>query len=226
MKKNLFIILFVVAFCGVFAGILQEEKWIDYLFKPLIMISLAGHFVVNSAKTDKTIVKFALLAFLFSWLGDLLLMFTEKGMLFFMLGLVGFLIAQINYILLFNKSVQLAGAKPFLRQNIYWLILYGLYGSVLYVLLFNKLDQVLKAGVFIYMLALLGMSAMALNRLNVIPRTSAVLVFAGSVLFVLSDTLIAFDKFYMPIPFDRLLVMFTYMTAQYLIVKGIIKQFN
>jgi len=43
----------------------------------------------------------------------------------------------------------------------------------------------------------------------------------GSALFVLSDTFIALDKFYIPIPHNKWIVMITYIAGQYLIVRGI-----
>jgi uncharacterized membrane protein YhhN len=76
------------------------------------------------------------------------------------------------------------------------------------------------------MLAIMGMSAMALNRFRAVNQLSFSMVFAGSVLFVISDTLIALDKFLTPIQNDRLLIMPTYMAAQFLIMKGILKQFE
>jgi uncharacterized membrane protein YhhN len=70
------------------------------------------------------------------------------------------------------------------------------------------------------------MSAMALNRFRAVNPASFFLVFAGSVLFVISDSLIALDKFLTSIPHDRLLVMSTYISAQFLIMMGILKQFE
>ena len=93
-------------------------------------------------------------------------------------------------------------------------------------MLFNQLDIALKIAVFVYMLAIVGMSAMALNRYKTVNKASFIQVFGGSVLFVISDSFIALDKFFTPIPNDRLLVMSTYIAAQYLIMRGILKQFD
>jgi uncharacterized membrane protein YhhN len=101
-----------------------------------------------------------------------------------------------------------------------------MYGFSIYTLLFNHLDIVLKIAVFVYMVALLGMSAMALNRYKTVSKASFNLVFYGSVLFVISDSLIAIDKFLTPIPNDRIFIMSTYIAAQYLIMRGILKQFE
>jgi len=226
MKKSIFTLLFIVSVVGVFAGIVLHVKWLDYVSKPLIMISIGGHFLLNSKNIDKNIVRFAMFAFLFSLFGDSFLMFTDNGMLYFIFGLASFFIAQISYIFLFRQTIKIADGEPFLRKNSLYLNGYIMYGFVIYILLFNHLDIVLKIVVFIYMLALLGMSTMALNRFKTVSSQSFFFVLYGSILFVISDTLIALDKFLMPIPNDRLFVMSTYMAAQFLIMKGILKQFE
>jgi uncharacterized membrane protein YhhN len=223
MKKSLFTFLFTLSIVGVFTGILLHVKWLDYLCKPLIMISIGGYFLLNSKTLDKSIVRVAMFAFLFSLFGDSFLMFTNQSMVYFMLGLASFLIAQIFYILLFRQSIRLSGKEPFLSNNRIYLIAYVLCGATIYSLLFNHLDFVLKIAVFIYMTAILSMSAMALNRYKTVSLSSFSFVFFGSILFVISDTLIAFDKFYIAIPNDRIFVMSTYIAAQYLIMRGILK---
>jgi uncharacterized membrane protein YhhN len=226
MKKNLFTFLFILSIIGVFTGILLHVKWLDYLSKPLVMISIGGHFLLKSKTIDKNTVILAVFAFLFSLSGDSFLMFPSNGMKFFILGLASFLIAQIFYIFLFRQTIKLSGKPPFLRNNKIFLIAFVLYGATIYTLLFNHLDSVLKIAVFFYMTAILGMSAMALNRFRTISFVSFSFVFIGSVLFVLSDTIIAIDKFYSEIPYNRIFVMSTYIAAQFLIMRGLLKQFE
>ncbi len=226
MKKTIFNLLFIVSVVGVISGILLQIKWFDYIFKPLIMISVGGYFLSNSKHFDQKIVTYALIAFVFSLAGDSFLMFVNRGMNYFISGLASFLVAQIGYILLFLRTVKISGNQPFLKKGLFWLTVYIIYGGTIYLLLFNRLDFVLKIAVFIYMIALLGMSATALNRFKTVGPASFILVFAGSILFVISDSLIAVDKFLVLLPNDRFLVMATYMPAQYLIMRGVLKQFS
>jgi len=44
----------------------------------------------------------------------------------------------------------------------------------------------------------------------------------GAIFFMLSDTLLAMNKFVAPIENERVLIMSTYIIAQFLIAKGII----
>lgn len=49
------------------------------------------------------------------------------------------------------------------------------------------------------------------------------LVFGGSVLFMVSDSVLAFNKFHSPIPWSGVLIMTTYIAGQFLIVRGLTK---
>ncbi len=63
---------------------------------------------------------------------------------------------------------------------------------------------------------------MSLNRSGRVGAMSFKLVFVGSLLFLLSDTMIAFNKFHSDIPMAGFLIMITYIAAQYLIMRGLI----
>ncbi len=226
MKKYLFHILFLIIVVGDLTGELLQIKWIDYSFKPFILIWIGGYFLMHAKNIDKKVVQLALFAFVFSWFGDMLLMFGEIDFIYFMLGLVSFLIAQIVYIFLFLRTINISGKMPFLKKKPFWLIAYIAFGLIVYTILYNHLDAVLKIAVFVYMTALLSMSAMALNRFGNGHPISFSLVFIGSLLFVLSDTMIALNKFLAPIPYEGILIMTTYISAQYLIMRGLLKQYE
>jgi len=226
VKKIVFHLLFLVIVFGDLTGELLHIKWLVYIFKPLIMLSITAYFLLHSKTIHKKVVQLAVLVFGFSWLGDILLMFGDSDFIFFILGLVAFLSAQIFYIFLFLQTIKLSGKISFLKKKPYWLLAYIVYGLVIYTILFDHLDTVLKVAVFIYMLALLGMSLMALNRFGNGHPVSFILVFVGSILFVLSDSMIAINKFLMVLPYEGILIMTTYIAAQYLIMRGILKQYE
>jgi uncharacterized membrane protein YhhN len=68
------------------------------------------------------------------------------------------------------------------------------------------------------------MSMSALNRKGLVSTNSFRLVFFGSVFFVISDSMIALNKFYADIPRSSFLIMLTYFVAQYLIMMGLIAE--
>jgi uncharacterized membrane protein YhhN len=76
------------------------------------------------------------------------------------------------------------------------------------------------------MVALLGMSVMALNRKGIKPVKSFGFVLIGSLFFIISDSVIAINKFLVAVPNNDFIVMSTYMAAQFLIVRGLILQFT
>ncbi len=194
----------------------------DYTFKPLIMVCIGLYFVLNTKIPDKKIFRYLMAAFAFSWLGDILLMFPHINDLFFIFGLLAFLGAQIFYISLFLRMIKMSGKKSLLKRQPFWLIIFIAYGLTVYTILFNELDIVLQIGVFVYMVALLTMSSMTLNRLGNSHPASFKLVFIGSLFFVISDTLIAFNRFLVEIPQEGIIIMGTYMIAQYLIMQGVL----
>jgi uncharacterized membrane protein YhhN len=47
-------------------------------------------------------------------------------------------------------------------------------------------------------------------------------ILVGAIIFVSSDSILAFNKFYEPVVLSSFLIMITYLVAQYLIVSGIL----
>jgi uncharacterized membrane protein YhhN len=68
------------------------------------------------------------------------------------------------------------------------------------------------------------MLAAALNRYGKVNGLSYILVVIGAILFVASDSMIAINRFIEKFDFARVLTMACYITAQYLIVVGSIRQ--
>ena len=93
--------------------------------------------------------------------------------------------------------------------------------------LYVHLDVVMKIAVFIYMLAILTMATMAAQTRKGNANTSSFsIVMVGALLFVISDTLIAFNRFVAPIYLEGIFVMTTYIAAQYSIMQGILKEYR
>lgn len=74
----------------------------------------------------------------------------------------------------------------------------------------------------IYALVITIMALQALFRFGYTTNKSFALVFIGAILFMISDSLLAINKFLMPIQFASFYIISTYMVAQYLIVEGVI----
>lgn len=157
-----------------------------------------------------------LLALTFSLVGDILLMFVDQNPVFFMLGLFAFLIAHIMFIITFLKQ------KNTSRQPLAFIAILLIYASGLFYLLKDGLGAMLIP-VAIYMLVILTMSTSAYLRKGSVISQNYYMVFYGAILFMVSDSLLAFNMFYKPFPLANIGIMVTYALAQFFIVIGILK---
>ena len=214
-------LIFAVIVLLELSGRFLDNIHLEYMVKPLIMIWIAIYFMIFKKK--KTFVVPVLLAFFFSWLGDIFLMFSGKNELFFFAGVGGFFCAQITYIYTFSRYSESKG-KGYLQKNPLLIIPFLAFVVGILVLLFPGLEGMMKPIIVLYALSLMGMSMMALNRLGKVGRSSYLLVFIGSLLFLLSDSMIALNKFYSEFWMAGFWIMITYISAQYLIMRGLIRE--
>ena len=203
---------YAISATAVLAGLLFDLQFLYILAKPLLMITLLFYFV-SATKTYPRWRFYVIAALVFSWAGDVFLISSD----WFVAGLVSFLIAHVFYIIAYQKTGAATGLLKPLD-----IIKFVVYGVVLIWVIYPGLDNLLVP-VLIYALVLLGMGVWAHKRRGATPADSFKLVAIGAILFALSDGLIAVNKFAFEIPAERILIMSIYMTAQYLIVQGLIK---
>jgi uncharacterized membrane protein YhhN len=222
MKKNTSLLLhliFAVIVIIELTGRLMDNIQMEYFVKPLIMIWMAVYFLLYKKKSSFTVL--VLVAFFFSWMGDNFLMLSGKNELFFFAGVGGFFFAQLSYIYTFTKFSE-KGGRGKLQKNPWLSLLFLAYVAGMLALLLPGLEGLMKPIITIYALSLILMSMMALNRSGRVGAMSFKLVFFGSILFLISDSMIAFNKFHSEIPLAGFLIMITYIAAQYLIMRGLI----
>ena len=190
---------------------------LHYLAKPALLISLLFFYWKQSDAIAIKIRRLTLGALVFSLLGDISLMFVDKSPHFFTAGLAAFLLAHILYILVFLKDKNTT-KKPWLFSGVLML-----YGACLFFLLKDNLGVMLLP-VFLYMLVILSMAISAYLRQGSVPKISFIFVLTGAFLFLISDSILAINKFYEPLPSSNISIMFTYAFAQLFIVFGLLKQ--
>ncbi|MEN8229170.1 MAG: lysoplasmalogenase [Bacteroidota bacterium] len=224
MQKRISLLLHLLLAVIVFVeltGRFTDNINLEYPVKPLIMIWMALYFLIY--KNKKEITPPVLIAFFFSWLGDNFLMFSPKSELLFYAGVGGFFFAQLTYIYIFAKYSE-KGGKGYLQKNLVTGLLFIAYVAGIYYLLYPGLEGIMKPVILVYALSLMGMSMMALNRHGRVNHLSFILVFAGSLLFLISDSMLAINKFYEEFSLAGFWIMLTYIAAQYLIMRGLILQ--
>jgi uncharacterized membrane protein YhhN len=161
-----------------------------------------------------------LTALVFCWVGDVVLMF--QGEMFFIGGLGAFLTGHVLYIFCYRQlryKNSSAGLLP--TQKIRFSLPIALVGTGLVTILFPYLGG-MKVPVMIYALVITVMAMQALFRYGFTTSRSFTLIFMGALFFMLSDSLLAINKFMNPLPLASLAIMTTYIIAQYLIVEGFI----
>lgn len=211
---TLFILLLIAELiCGSAESL---STW-HYFTKPSLLTVLIVYFYFNSKNLTSRTKITTLIALVFSLMGDIFLMFVDLSPNFFMLGLVSFLLAHVFYIVIFWKQ---RNTKTNPVGLIAILIMYAI--GLLY-LLKNSLGDLLIPVIF-YIVVILAMVIAAFLRRGKVSKISFFLVFLGAILFVISDSILALNKFYMPLRFSSISIMLTYALAQYFIVMGLLKQ--
>jgi uncharacterized membrane protein YhhN len=81
----------------------------------------------------------------------------------------------------------------------------------------------MKIPVTIYALVISIMLLMSIKAFFEWKKPANLLVLIGALLFVISDSILAINKFYTILPFSSFLIMSTYLGAQYFIVKAILR---
>lgn len=197
MKKGLNITFFAAALLFIFAVYIDNDL-LRTITKPIPLIAL-----LLLVKPNYTYSKLIFVGFLFSLFGDVFLLKTVDN---FILGLASFLIAHLFYIIAFVKRYNYAKwttSIPFylLAVALSWFF-------------YPNLGE-LTLPVFAYIFVIMTMVWRSFLQRN--SAKYALLALIGALLFAFSDTTIAYDKFYDPFDYSKILIITTYWSAQYLI---------
>lgn len=214
MKKN-WIIVFALALVADLTGVYLNNETLIYVAKPIVVIALIIYFLSATAGIDTGFKKLITGALIFSWLGDILLMFEPVNKNFFLYGLVSFLVAHIFYIIFFKK-VQ---AKELVKLNWLFFILVLAYYNILMYILNPHLGEMLWP-VRIYGFVISMMFLLALHMLGIKNKEAGKMLVAGALLFVVSDSVLALNKFYQSFEYAGIITMLSYGLAQLLITIG------
>jgi uncharacterized membrane protein YhhN len=215
--KKISLIVFILALTGVLIGESIQHELLYVISKPLILISLICYYYFSLASQYRSTL--LLLALMLSLAGDLLLLKAD----YFIPGLIAFLCAHVAYIFVYRQhqqSEQQQSLQGIHRMRMAFPII--LAGSGLVVVLYPKLGD-LRIPVMIYALVITIMALTALFRYGRTTSESFWLVFFGAILFMLSDSVLAINKFLTPFNYAGIYIMLTYSIGQFLIVQGLIK---
>ncbi|MEQ9262811.1 MAG: lysoplasmalogenase [Owenweeksia sp.] len=195
-----------------------ESELLATLSKPLLMVSLLVFFISKTGQVKTFSQWWVALALLFSLVGDTLLMWN--GEIFFLGGMGAFALAHLAYISYFLKE----------RKGV--LSIPGFIGSIIVVgfsiFALNHwimLPETLRLPVNAYGI-ILGLNLIAAVQYHISGNRKAPLIPSGVLLFILSDILLAYQKFNLnqPDKFLEMGVMTLYGSAQFLIIAGVLNR--
>lgn len=183
--------------------LLAQAYVVDFLWllKIIPIAILMGAVLKTEASSIRTILLFALF---FSGCGDLLLAFDV-----FIFGVAAFLIAQLSYAVLFRQYWK----GLYQRWPLSFVLLICII-AMLWLLLPNLGN--LQLPVLAYLVAISTMGLLAVQ--SSLSMHWAVL---GALIFIISDSLIAINKFVYPLPFEGFLIMSTYYAAQFMLITSL-----
>lgn len=154
-----------------------------------------------------------LIGLVFSCLGDALLVWKDAG--YFIHGTLMFAIAQFMYARAF-------GWRPF---NPYAGTVMLVIGGMFFYYLQLSLEGIMYYVCAVYVTLISTMAWRAIARVQLFDDLwtwTKLCGCFGSIAFMISDMVIAVDKFIMPVPFSHPLIMFTYYTAQFGIALSVV----
>ena len=208
--------------------------WLAFVFKPLTTVLVIAHAWPRGADAPRR-RRLIRIGLCLSLLGDVFLLWPAQG---FLPGLVSFLLAHIAYIAAFCVPLRFAArpaafvvyaARPaafvvYAARPAAFVVYAALATAILWQL-WPGIPGALRVPVLAYVLCLAGMAAQAAAwwRASVgrpderLARNAAL----GGLLFMLSDSLLAFNKFAAPLPLSSLWILATYWAAQWCIANSL-----
>lgn len=223
IKKHgvpLFLLLLLVHCTCIYLGLAQARMVTKLLLIPFLLLYL-------SASREGTVHPLAVAGLAFSFTGDWLLIYP--GDLFFLTGMIAFMAAHVCYTVFFARlrisAEKIGDVKPG-RQAVYITgISILLLGAFIFYMLRNSLGA-FTIPVMVYMAVIWVMAVTAASILArpAIKKSGASNAFVtGAVLFVLSDGILALNKFLLHNAAYDVAVMLLYGLAQLWLVKGFIR---
>lgn len=191
---------------------------INWYLKPFLLPFLIITVIISAEFKTKNVL---LIALFFSWIGDIILLFADQAEIYFILGLVSFLLSHLLYIFLFLRQDknQISINKGYSVLGFVLILIY-FFGMIS--VLFPKLGA-LQIPVMMYAIVITTMLYFAYKGSLNWKKPAAYYILVGAIFFVLSDSILAFNKFYHPIAQSGFWIMSTYILAQYLIVSGTLR---
>ncbi len=203
-SKVLLLIGLAAAILYLVAGRIDDAYWLRMITKPIPVLLLA--LWVSGLQVKGRYQLAIMVGLLLCALGDILLELSEAT---FLPGLVVFLLGHVAYIVAFLQDTR--KLHPFYGAAAY---AYGFFAAV-FLMTTGDLGGLIGP-VYLYILIITTMLWRAACRIDApaLPRFSVWAGLVGALLFVASDSILAFRLFGTPIQLGGIAVMLTYWLGQ------------
>ena len=195
-----------------------------YVTKPLPIIALSGLISwnlsrtaggakrVGTSSTASLYDSYISIGLMLSSCGDVMLELDDNNKDYFIAGLAAFLLAHLSYICAFtSEAVQYTNMLAFI-------IIIGIYYAIMMSFLLPSVESDLVLPIIVYGLVISTMLLFGAARYTSTSHTythdSKLSSLIGSIIFLLSDTILALDKFAFRITSAKTIIMLTYYIGQ------------
>jgi uncharacterized membrane protein YhhN len=200
----------------------RSDRGLEYVAKPAVLVALTLAAAAIPAQSIDLVDRrwWFVCALACCLVGDVALMLPRD---LFVPGLTAFLAGHVLFVVGLLQAPSPAGSPPFSFSATGLLVAAAVViaveavpGSVLIQALWSDGHRSLVPPVLLYVAAIMTMVVLAAN-------VGITLALTGAALFLLSDTLLAIDRFVRPIPRGSLSVHVTYHLAQGLLVLSLLR---
>lgn len=210
MSIKIFTLILIITTYITIRGKYKPKKTLHYIFKPLTIILIIYFAFIANLNVTGSYGQLIIIGLVLSLFGDVFMMLPNQR---FKEGLFSFLIAHIFYIAAFLQGIEHFNALSILP--------FAVFAAVFYYLTRSSYGKY-EIPVIIYICVITIMGITALTRLIQSPDEMNTLVLIGSLLFMLSDSALAWNKFKSPFHSAETIVLSTYFAAQYLFALSIL----
>ena len=140
-----------------------------------------------------------------------------EGELYFIIGLISFLLAHLLFINIVIKEIKKNTIKIIIIAAFPFVIVF----SLLIFRLKNSLGEMLFP-VIIYGLTIATFGTVSLINFREKKSMKSIFMLFGAIIFMVSDSVLAINKFYEQAHIFEIIVMATYVLAQYFIYRAMI----
>ena len=188
----------------------KKQRYQTYIFKPLAisLIILIG--IIQSTEVSSVYRYLIVSGLIFALIGDIFLMLPSDRFLY---GLSCFLITHIFYILAFISD------SSFPINYLY--LIPGLIMGVIVLKLLLPYAGAKTVPVILYSIILVFLLWQAIGRIDETFTHSSIIAFIGTIFFVFSDVVLAFNRIVRNFKSAQLFILSTYYTAQLFIAYSI-----